>query len=86
MFLKEFHMIQNENDYLEFVNPNMDYEDAIYIVKNKGAMQITCTKILMRVYNLSLPKANEIVQNSIHWRSYKSGNDYLRQTWFSKDD
>ncbi len=79
-------MIQNENDYLEFVNPNMDYEDAIHIVKSKGAAQITCTKILMRVYNLSLPKADEIVQNSIHWGSYKSGNDALKDAWFSKEN
>ncbi|WP_300355541.1 hypothetical protein [Fluviicola sp.] len=79
-------MIQNENEYLEFVNSDMNYEDVIHIVKNKGATQITCTKIVMKIYNLSLSKANEIVQNSIHWSSYKSGNDHLRQTWFSKDD
>lgn len=79
-------MIQNENDYLEFVNPNMDYEDVILIVKNQGAIQMTCTKILMKVYNLSLPKANGIVQNSIHWKLHKSGNDYLKESWFLNDD
>jgi hypothetical protein len=79
-------MIQNTADFLPFVNTGMDYEKVIHIVKNKGAYQITCTKILRELFGLSLTEADRIVQQSIHWKSHRDANESLKNRWFSDEN
>lgn len=59
----------------------MQAEDAILILKEAGADQMSTIKVLIEVFDLRLREADDYVQNSEHWKEFKAGNDALKEMW-----
>ena len=75
-------MIENIDKYLKIVDSQMKIEDAIKMLKKNGASQIITTKVLMKLFNLKLKGADNLVQTSVHWKDFVEGNQNLKENWF----
>ena len=59
--------------FREIYNPQIEnWEEGILILKNNGASQMECVKIIKKELNVSLEKADEIVLHSKAWTEDKS--------------
>lgn len=81
---------KDENAYIELIEQSdidfSDIEKLILFLKEKGASQMTSVKVLKVFKNMRLKEADNLIQNSIHWKEFKKSNESLRDAFFSKDD
>jgi hypothetical protein len=75
-------MIQDENLFIKLINSELEFNEAIDVLVENGANQMTCVKTIMNVYKIRLREADEIVQNSPHWIGFKEGNEWIKNNWF----
>lgn len=62
-----------------------NFLNVISILKDRGASQMECSLVLVKVFNFSLKDADELIQNSELWADLKDGNIFTRREFF-KDE
>lgn len=72
-----------DNSKIDLLIQNKTPEEIVEILKKNGFTQIETVKYLRTKLDLSLSIVNDLVQNAECWKSFKAGNDYIRDAFFS---
>ena len=66
-----------------YSNDKNNIEDVLFELKNEGASQMQCTRLLMYNLKLTIGDADKIVINSKAWKSHLDSVNNLRESFFN---